>query len=139
MIKLVARVRECSQRDAALEIAHHFGTVTVSGNGNSSQGTVPAARGKGADRSFQPLSYLEADHPAVEAVGFDPQTAEALGIGYAKKGIMRGTVAVPVRLPDGTLAGYIGITEARMPPRWHLVQGQEDDVVVPFRKKRDVS
>jgi hypothetical protein len=33
---------------------------------------------------------------------------------------MRGTVAVPVRLPDGSLAGYVGITEAKLPTKWHL-------------------
>lgn len=135
MIKLVAKVHGLSQRDAAIEIAEHFGNCTVTDNSTVTEGTVPASRGKDADRSFQPLSYLEADHEAVDAVGFDVETADALGIGYAKKGIMRGTVAVPVRLPDGTLAGYIGITEARLPPRWQL----PNENVVPLHKKRKAS
>ena len=79
---------------------------------------------------LEPLQCLEHDHPAVEAVGFDPETAERLGIGYAGRGTMRGTVAIPVRLPDGTLAGYIGITEAKLPKEWHL-----DTKVVAFPKK----
>ena len=44
---------------------------------------------------------------------------------------MRGFVAVPIRLEDGTLAGYIGITEATLPPRWH---GIPSPVVVPLRR-----
>src|SRR5207302_3432444 len=57
---------------------------------------------------------VEHDHPAVEAVGFDPETAERLGIGFAAKGMMRGTVAIPIRTTEGVLVGYIGITEARL-------------------------
>jgi DNA primase len=62
------------------------------------------------------LSYLEADHPAVEAVGFDLEVAKSLGVGYAGKGIMRGTVAIPIRDEHGQLLGYIGVQEARLPP-----------------------
>ena len=65
---------------------------------------------------MQPLSYLQADHEAVVAVGFDVEVAKALGIGYSPKGLMRGTVAVPVRDEHGQLMGYIGITEATLPP-----------------------
>lgn len=138
MIKLVSKIEGCSQRDAAQVIAEHFGKCTVTEDGTvpPEQSTVPSARGKQADRSLQPLSYLEPGHPAVDAVGFEEDTADALGIGYAKKGIMRGTVAVPIRLEDGTLVGYIGITEARLPPKWQL-PSQEN--VVPFRKRRDAS
>ena len=58
---------------------------------------------------------------AVEAVGIDAETAKALGIGFAPRGIMAGLVAVLIRLEDGTLAGYIGITEAKLPKSFHLV------------------
>jgi hypothetical protein len=34
---------------------------------------------------------------------------------------MKGLVAVPVRLEDGTLAGYIGLTEAaKLLPKFHV-------------------
>jgi hypothetical protein len=46
------------------------------------------------------------------AIGFDAEAATALGIGYAPRGMMSGLVAVPIRLEDGSLAEYIGITEA---------------------------
>lgn len=128
-IALTAHVRGCSVRDAAEWLG---GTVSkpvpVTSNKelvSKKDATAPPAPG------FQPLSYLDAEHPAVETVGFDPETAQALGIGYASKGILRGTVAVPIRLEDGSLAGYIGITEAKLPPKFHLTPPN----VVSFPKK----
>jgi hypothetical protein len=70
--------------------------------------------------------YLEADHITVEAPGLCQETAEALGIGYAPKG-MKGYVAIPIKL--GELTGYIGITEAKLPKEFHLSN------VVTFPKK----
>jgi hypothetical protein len=72
---------------------------------------------------------LEADHITVEALGSSQETAEALGIGYAPKGMMKGYVAIPIRLPTGELTGYIGITEAKLPKEFHLSK------VVTFPKK----
>jgi hypothetical protein len=44
--------------------------------------------------------------------------------------MMRGTVAIPMRLEDGTLAGHLGIIETKLPPHFHLTPK-----VVPFQKK----
>ena len=124
-IQLAAHIRGESTREAAawLTGSTHV-NATVQGSASGKDHAV-------GQQGLQPLDYLDASHMAVEAVGFDQETAEALGIGYASKGIMRGTVAVPVRLPDGTLAGYVGIIEARLPARFHLVPAN----VVPFQKK----
>jgi len=48
----------------------------------------------------------------VEAAGFNPDECKVLGIGYAAKGLMRGTVAVPIRDESGTLLGYIELHRA---------------------------
>lgn len=80
----------------------------------------PPAEGAEARGGFSPLTYLEADHSAVEILGLNAEDAAALGIGYAKRGIMRGLVAVPIRREDGLIAGYIGINEARLPTDWKL-------------------
>lgn len=69
---------------------------------------------------FQPLDYLDPNHDAVIALGFEPEDAERLGIGYAPRGVLRGTVAVPVRTADGTLRGYLGCTDAILPKSWHF-------------------
>lgn len=106
-ITLAAHVRQIPAKDAAHLLMGDAPPVPESEGGKDN-----------GSRTLQPLSYLETDHPAVEAVGFNPDDAKAIGIGYASKGLMRGTVAVPVRLPDGTLVGYIGVTEAVLPPRF---------------------
>lgn len=71
-----------------------------------------------SEDGFQPLTYLKSDHEAVEAIGLSAEDAEKLGIGFAPRGMMKGTVAVPIRMPDGKLVGYIGITEATLPKEW---------------------
>src|SRR6185437_16800401 len=52
--------------------------------------TVPesAAVKEGQTRTLQPLPYLEHEHEAVIAIGFDVEIAKRLGIGYASKGLM---------------------------------------------------
>jgi DNA primase len=126
-IALASHVRACSPREAAEFIADRLGNpgrhdkepVSTAPSPGDRRETAGAVR-EGGDE-FAPLAYLEPGHEAVEMLGLDAQTAAALGIGYAPKGILRGTVAVPVRLPDGTLAGYIGLTDiAKLPNRWHL-------------------
>ena len=104
LISLVAHIRGCGMKDAAQFIL------------DSATGSPPEKE----TRTFQPLDYLEYEHADVQALGFDLESATRLGIGYAKKGIMRGKIAVPVRLEDGTLCGYIGVTEAKLPPRWQF-------------------
>ena len=108
LIALAAHIRKVDVKDAAAWL--DGGTVPSKKEGSGNQ--VPP---KG-NSSLEPLAYLEHEHVAVEALGFAAEDAKALGIGYCPKGIMRGTLAVPVRLEDGTLAGYIGITEAKLPP-----------------------
>jgi hypothetical protein len=39
---------------------------------------------------------------------------------YAPKGMMKGYVAIPIRLPTSELTGYIGVIEAKLPKEFHL-------------------
>jgi len=66
------------------------------------------------------LDYLIHDHEAVVALGIEPEDAKRLGCGYAPRGLMKGTVAWPVRLSDGTLVGYVGCNDVILPPRWNF-------------------
>ena len=79
----------------------------------------PGTRTSNSPTSPFPLQYLVYKHEMVQAIGFPALTAETLGIGYAPKGIMRGKVAVPI-YSNGSIVGYLGITEAKLPPRWQL-------------------
>lgn len=77
--------------------------------------------GSSKERGFRELPYLEPTHPAVEAMGFSPDTAQALGIGYAPRGHHKQRIAVPLRLADGRLVGYISLGgDVLLPPKWHL-------------------
>jgi hypothetical protein len=110
VLQLVAHVQGCSVKDAA--------TWIVDAKPEEKRRKPEPSSGEGD--GFKPLDYLEAAHDAVVALGFDPEDAERIGVGYAKRGVMRGTVAVPVRLEDGTLIGYIGVTEAKLPTSWRF-------------------
>ena len=124
-IALVAHVRGTSQREAAQEMAEHFRIAQP----KQEDAPKPQAMTGGG---MKPLDYLEHEHDAVQVLGFDPETAQALGIGYAGKGLMRGTIAVPIRLENGTLVGYIGLTEIeKMPSKWQLPVNN----VVPIPKR----
>jgi hypothetical protein len=119
----VSHVKGVSQKDAAALMLGSETKGTVQSTSTVQNGTVPP------HDHFPPLDYLEFDHVVVESLGIDASTAEALGIGYAPKGLMKGYVAVPVRLPTGELTGYIGITEGKVPKEFHLSR------VVTFPKK----
>lgn len=73
-----------------------------------------------SSEGFRALEYLEPTHVAVEALGMDADDAAKIGCGYAPRGVLRGTVAIPVRMSDGTLIGYIGVTDAKLPGQWHM-------------------
>lgn len=93
-IELVAKVKGCSTREAALLMQEAF---------------LRSAPPEQRKLPPQGLDYLNPDHALVLALGFAPEAARALGVGYANKGLMRGRVAIPLRMPDGALAGYVGI------------------------------
>jgi DNA primase len=122
-IALVSHVKNVSQKDAAALM------LGQSSSGTVQDGKVPNGTTVPPHDHFPQLDYLEFDHVVVESLGIDASTAEALGIGYAGKGMMKGYVAVPVRLSTGELTGYIGITEGKVPKEFHLSR------VVTFPKK----
>ena len=122
-IKLTAQVLKIGTKEAAQKIADHFnfGKGTSKEPSTSTVQVPPAIMESGPKSghtdSLKPLDYLTADHPAIEALGLTGAVCTALGIGYAKKGLMKGRVAIPLRLPDGTLTGYCGLaTTADMAP-----------------------
>lgn len=129
-IALAAHILDIGVKEAALELARMAGMVTVTGS-NTSRTAPQSEEAGGNDRGvgLSPLSYLESEHDAVIAIGFDTEVAASLGIGYAPRGIMRGTVAVPIRDERGVLKGYIGIEGATLPADF------QSGNVVPFQKR----
>lgn len=108
-IALVAHIRDLKVKEAAEWLG---GTVPVTParNSTSNVGTVPESE-KGEDqgkRTLQPLSYLQAAHEGVQALGITKETLEHFGAGYAPRGILRGRLAIPLRNSSGILAAYVG-------------------------------
>jgi hypothetical protein len=65
------------------------------------------------------------------------------GIGYAPKGMMKGYVAIPIKLPTGELTVYIGVTEANCPknftfPTWSHFPRRLPSAVRSSRKCEDL-
>lgn len=114
-ISLVAHIRDIPVRDAGQALAQGFGTVPVPRPDNGTvpgpAGTVPVPPEQKA--GLNPLTYLQAEHEAVQALGVSPATAEAFGAGYAPKGIMRGRFAVPIHSKDAILLAYVGIAVSK--------------------------
>jgi hypothetical protein len=96
---LVAHCRNISQRDAAQMLSDHF---------KLQQQTAPLP-GNAKPQGLEELDYLETDHEIVELLGLTPRALELIGGGYAPKGTMAGRLLIPLRLPTGVLAGYLGI------------------------------
>jgi hypothetical protein len=83
----------------------------------ASSAAPPPKSGAG---SFDPTAFaaklIYSDE--VEALGISEEDAERLQIGYHPQ---RKLVYVPVRNPDGSISGFIGIKDAsavKMPPQW---------------------
>lgn len=104
-IKLYSLVKGISFKDALAELA-------------GQSGGLPDSPPESTD--FIERKYLVFDHPAVQVLGFTPEIAEQLGIGFAPKGAMKDTVLIPIRLPNGKLVGYVGATDLLLPKEFHL-------------------
>jgi len=121
-LQLVMDFKQMKVLDAGHWIVEQFSKSTVQPNSTVQKSTVlqesastgASLRG-GENKSFPPLTYLQSDHEAVMQIGFATEFAAKVGIGYAPKGILRGFVAIPIRDENGTLLGYIGIEEAKLP------------------------
>ncbi len=108
VIALVSHIRGVGMKEAALFLS---GEDEQSVDSDAS--TPPPeerVKGKeGASRPLKPLTYLEPDHDLVRALGLEPETCTAFGVGYAPKGIMRGRLAIPIHdWSTGDLIAYCG-------------------------------
>ena len=130
MLSFVSHVLNVGVKDAAKFLLEHSAKPEA-------KRTVPPKSEKGkkpavpVSEGFQPLSHLIFEHDLVQELGISAEDAEALGIGYTNKGLLKGHVCVPVRLTDGSLAGYVGIHEGKVPQTWHYPKSN----VVPLKKR----
>ena len=128
VIALAAHVLNIPTKEAAQRLADLAGIVQVPSTSTRTKSTVPESEGAEGSK-LSPLSYLEPEHDAVVALGFDPEFCKKHGIGYAPRGVVRGSVAIPFRDEQGVLLGYIGLQDITyIPPNFQTN-------VVPFQKR----
>lgn len=110
-LTLVSKVRGCSVREAAEAIAAHFG---------AEKPTVPQPPGqqekKGGFDAERYAAGLDPSHASLEPLGVSPETLKAWKAGFAPSGVLRGKLALPVALSDGTVVAYIGRAIDDKPP-----------------------
>ena len=126
-IKLIAKIRNTDQRNAALEIQERAGTVTGNrSNGNSSNRPpssvrAPSSAESGVRRAqgFDAKAYAERLDPAHESLGpleIAPETLTAWKAGYAGSGVLRGRLALPLHRGK-EIVGYFGLAIGDQQPR----------------------
>ena len=54
------------------------------------------------------LKYLDPDHPYFAERGLSQETVMTFGLGYCKKGILTGRIAIPIHNVNGELVAYTG-------------------------------
>lgn len=137
-IDLVARMKGCSTREAAVEMAKHFGTDGKGERLNSStvHSSPSTTKVAAPQQELKPLENLSVEHAAIDALGLTTDTATALGIGYCAKGLMRGRVVFPLRTAEGRLCGYAGLaTSADQAPLMLLPKNLGERLAAPTSKQ----
>ena len=134
ILDFVSHMEKVSIREAALLIVDWFNLKqSSSGVGEGVDSKEGGAKSNGASKrktsgnqplKFSGLKSLETDHPFLQDSGFDPETLKHFEAGYfARKGLMKGRLAIPIHTAEGVLVGYAGrkLTqkpEYKFPPRF---------------------
>ncbi len=78
----------------------------------SASGKRPTSAGDEPATTNPPLDFtleLKGDHPhLVQDRALKAETIEHFGVGYCSRGILRGTIAIPIHDDDGDLVAYAG-------------------------------
>lgn len=128
VISLVAHLHGTSMKEAASWLLDQSSKSTKPAE---KKATVPQKNDERTKDTFQPLAHLQYDHQLVADLGIAVEDAERLGVGYASRGLLKGHVCIPVRLTDGSLAGYVGIQAGKVPKEWHYPNTN----VVPLKRR----
>ncbi len=83
------------------------------------------AKDEGNEPFGKELQGLKPDVPFLQEAGISPELAKAWGVGWCSRGLLRGRIAFPIRRPDGTVAGYVGLSPRPDEPegRWRFPSG----------------
>jgi DNA primase len=107
VIALVAHIKAMAMKEAAQLIAETSG-LNPKPKALASGPTLPLTVPEKEKAGFNPLTYLQAEHPMVQALGVSVDTAKHFGAGFAPRGILRGRLAIPIHDRHGILIAYCG-------------------------------
>jgi DNA primase len=107
VIALVSHLKGLGMKDSASWLAEQLGPEPSS-QAPTSQPKAAATVPEKEKAGFNPLTYLQVEHPAVQGLGLSPETALHFGAGFAPRGILRGRLAIPIHDRHGTLVAYCG-------------------------------
>lgn len=134
LIALVAHIEGISVKEAAVYIADQIGTGTSTSRTSTS--TSPQESRQTRQEPEDPLAKVSdrllPEHDDVQALGLSPEMAEALGIGYDGRGLLRGRVVFPL-YKNGALAGFMGFCEG-MKPILKFPDNIAKNNVIPLKK-----
>lgn len=120
-IALVSHLQGVSMRQAAEWLVDRFQLATQNQAAPPPKESATPPDSVEEGDGLKPLKNLDAAHEAVKALKLPQEVAEALGAGWCSKGLMKGLVAIPLRLPgSGKLIGYIGVKDGKLPTKWNL-------------------
>jgi DNA primase len=108
-ISLVSHCHGTSPRESAEALAKVYMDEEWQGTKEDPQPKPEAKTTKG----FDPLKYIESlkrKQDDVSEFGLTAEFCKETGAGLCTKGINRGKLAIPVRLEDGTLIGFVGVS-----------------------------
>jgi len=142
VIALTSHIKGMAMKDAAAFLAERFQqepapiqpppVATVPSNSS------PKKNEAGQPKLLNPLTYLQPEHPLVQALGISPETCIHFGAGYAPKGIMRGRLAIPIHDAAGTLIAYCGYALAGESPTLSFPNGfSPHDVIFNANKVQE--
>lgn len=141
VLDFVAKMENCTVRDAALKLAEWFSVPqsAASGGEGSKQTSPPQApaekKSPATDLVNKPLTFelkgVDPNHLYLAGRGISKENAEAFGLGYfSGKGSMAGRVVIPIHDEHGQLVAYAGRAIDNSEPKYKLPVGFHKSLVL---------
>lgn len=119
LISLVSHCHGTTDRESAEALAKVYMNDQIHDEPKAKEEPKPKeTRGFDSEKYIKSLKREQED---VSRFGISAELCEATGMGLCAKGINRGKLAIPVRLEDGTLIGFIGVSgDVSAPKKWRI-------------------